>query len=177
MVFISEIGFEPLTGLLGIAGTSYNLQIGLINGKWAVRLIKGKTIIEVLIYNDRDLVGDFPNQDVIINWVLKTVVIPNISPLYIKRTVQFLLKQAKDNKDIKKIKAPIKEAMEIKLKEVPVSKLKVIKKYGWVKEEELPESNKVVKPESDCLKMYKCPCCDFKILHCPKCGKNLMESS
>lgn len=174
---MSEIGFEPLTGQLRIAGTSYSLQIGLINGKWAVRLIKGKDIIRVFIYNNKHIEGDFPNQDVIIQWVLRTVVIPNINPFQIKKTVQFLLKQAKDNKDVKKVKAPGKEAREIKLKEVPASKLKVIKKYGWVKEKELAELNKAINPESDCLRLYKCPCCDFKILHCPKCGKKLMETS
>ena len=174
---MSEIGFEPLTGQLRIAGTSYSLQIGLINGKWAVRLIKGKDIIRVFIYNNKHVKGDFPNQDIIVNWVLRTVIIPNINPHQIKKTVQFLLEQAIENKDLKRIKVPVKEAIEKKLKEVPASKLKVIKKFGWVKEEELPESNNVVKSESECLRMYKCPWCDFKILHCPKCGKNLMETT
>jgi len=129
-----QVDYEPLTGQLGIAGTSYRLQIGLINGKWSIRLLKGKSIIDVFICKDEDIEGDFPNQDKIINWVLRTIVIPNINPHHIRKTVQILLKQAKDNKNKKKIKAPVKEAMEIKLKEAPISKLKEIKTYGWVKE-------------------------------------------
>ena len=64
-----------LRGKLGIAGTSYRLQIGLINGKWSVCLLKGKSIINGLICKDEDIEGDFPNQDKIINWVLRTIVI------------------------------------------------------------------------------------------------------
>lgn len=170
-----EIGFEPRTGQLRIPGTSYSIQIGKINGKWAIRLMKGTTVVDVLIYKDDDLEGDFPSQDVVTNWVLRTVVIPNINPHQIKKTVQFLLGQAIENKDLKRIKVPVKEAMEKKLKEVPASQLKDIKNYGWVKEKELSESNNVLKKESESIKFYKCQCCDFEIIHCPKCGKKLMK--
>ena len=89
-----EIGFEPITGQLGIPGTSYSIQVGTINGKWAIRLMKGKEVIDVLIYDANDLEGDFPNQDVLTNWVLRTLIIPNINPVQIKSTIQFLLKTA-----------------------------------------------------------------------------------
>jgi len=172
-----EIGFEPRTGQLGIPGTSYSVQVGKINGKWAIKLIKGKTVVDVLVYDDKDLEGDLPNQDVIINWVLRTVVIPNINPHQIKRTVQFLLEQVKENKDLKRIKVPVKEAMEKKLKEVPASQLKAIKNYGWVKEKQFTESNNAIKKESECRKCFKCPDCDFEIFYCPKCGKKLISVS
>ncbi|GAH54384.1 unnamed protein product, partial [marine sediment metagenome] len=42
----SEKGFEPLSSQLGIPGTSYTIQLGLINEKWAIRLLKGKKFID-----------------------------------------------------------------------------------------------------------------------------------
>jgi len=48
---MSEIGFEPITGQLGIPGTSYSIQVGKINGKWAIRLMKGKEVIDGDLYN------------------------------------------------------------------------------------------------------------------------------
>lgn len=88
-----------MTSQLGIAGTSYDLQIGLINGKWASRLLKRREVIDTDVYRDDDIDEGLPKQDVIVGWVLRTVVIPNINPHQVKKTVQTLLLQAKNNKD------------------------------------------------------------------------------
>jgi membrane protease YdiL (CAAX protease family) len=48
----SEKVFEPLSSQLGIPGTSYRIQRGLINGKWAVRLLKGNSIIDSYVFRD-----------------------------------------------------------------------------------------------------------------------------
>jgi hypothetical protein len=77
---VSEKGFEPLSSQLGIAGTSYRIQLGLINGRWASRLLKGNNVIDSYIYKDEDVHGDYPNQNIIVGWVLRTVAIPNINP-------------------------------------------------------------------------------------------------
>ncbi len=131
---MSEKDFEPLTSQLGIAGTSYRLQLGLINEKWASRLMKGKnTIIDSYIYEDVE--GDTPNGNRIVSWVLKTVAIPNINPHQIMKTAQFILRQARENKDKKKVIVPIQEAKKVHLEKVPESELKRPKAQGWIKEE------------------------------------------
>lgn len=87
--------FEPLTSQLGIPGTSYRIQLGLINNKWASRLLKGHIVIDSYIYKDEDIAeGGFPNQDLIVGWVLRTVAIPNINPHQVAKTTQALVKQA-----------------------------------------------------------------------------------
>ena len=48
----SEKVFEPLSNQLGIPGTSYRIQRGLINGKWAVRLLKGNSKIDSYVFRD-----------------------------------------------------------------------------------------------------------------------------
>jgi len=97
---MSELGFEPLTSQLGIAGTSYRLQLGLINGKWACRLLKGKQVIACYIFKDTSI-EELPNTNQIINWVLTKVPF-TLNPHQIWRTSQVLMKQATENKDKKK---------------------------------------------------------------------------
>jgi len=131
---MSEKDFEPLTSQLGIAGTSYRLQLGLINEKWASRLMKGRdSIIDSYIYDNVE--GITPNGNRIVSWVLKTVAIPNINPHQIMKTTQFLLRQARENKDKKKVIIPIQEVKEAQLEKVPESELKRPRTQGWVKEE------------------------------------------
>ena len=89
-----SLNFEPLTSQLGVPGTSYRLQLGLINGKWASRLLKGKEVIDSYIFKDEDVSDDIPNQNRIVSWVLMTVAIPNINPHQIMKTTQALVKQA-----------------------------------------------------------------------------------
>ena len=87
-------------------GTSYKLQLGFINRKWAVRLLKGKEVIACHIFKDIEKAG-LPDGNIIIKWVLNTVPI-SINPHQIWKTVQILLKQANGNKEKKKILVPIK---------------------------------------------------------------------
>ena len=132
---MSEKGFEPLSSQLGIAGTSYRIQLGLINDKWASRLLKGNTVIDSYIYKDEDVTMGFPNQNLIVGWVIRTVAIPNINPHQIMKTTQALVKQALEKKEQKKVMAPISETRDIELEKVPDSELKRPKATGWVKEE------------------------------------------
>ncbi|GAH37717.1 unnamed protein product, partial [marine sediment metagenome] len=76
-----------------------------------------------------------PNGNRIVSWVLKTVAIPNINPHQIMKTTQFLLRQARENKDKKKVIIPIQEVKEAQLEKVPESELKRPRTQGWVKEE------------------------------------------
>ena len=132
---MSEKGFEPLSSQLGIAGTSYRIQLGLINGRWASRLLKGNNVIDSYVYKDEDVQGDYPNQNIIVGWVLRTVAIPNINPHQVMKTTQALVKQAIEKKEQKKVMAPLSETKDIKLEKVPESQLKRSQAAGWVKEE------------------------------------------
>ncbi|MFW9951792.1 MAG: zinc ribbon domain-containing protein [Candidatus Thorarchaeota archaeon] len=133
---MAEKGFEPLTSQLGIPGTSYRIQLGLINGKWTSRLLKGQDVIDSYIYKEEDL-GDtgFPNQNLIVGWVIRTVAIPNINPHQIMKTVQALVKQALEKKDQRKVAIPLSETKEVELEKVPESAIKRPQTVGWVKEE------------------------------------------
>jgi hypothetical protein len=132
---LAEIGFVPLSSQLGVAGTSYRIQLGEINEKWAVRLLKGKEVIDSYVFKDEDVQGDFPNQNIIVGWVLRTVAIPNINPHQIMKTTQALVKQAIKNKEEKKMKPTVTEAKEVELAGVPESELKRPQVQGWVKQE------------------------------------------
>jgi len=73
---IAEKGFEPLTSQLGISGTSYRLQLGFINEKWASRLLKGKDVLDSKVY-ELDEGQKVPNSNFIVGWCLQTLVLPN----------------------------------------------------------------------------------------------------
>jgi hypothetical protein len=132
---MTEKGFEPLSSQLGIPGTSYRLQLGLINDKWASRILKGNNIIDSYVFKDEDVGGGYPNQNLIVGWVLRTVAIPNINPHQVMKTTQALMKQARTNKEKQKVKAPLSETKDVELEKVPETEIKRPKTSGWVKEE------------------------------------------
>ncbi len=130
---MAEKGFEPLSSQLGISGTSYRLQLGLINGKWASRLLRGKDVLDSYVYKDVEVEGDFPNQNYIVGWVLRTVAIPNINPHQIMKTTQVLVKQALEKKTQKKVVAPMSETKGVALRKVSESEIRRPQQKGWVK--------------------------------------------
>lgn len=132
---MTERGFEPLTSQLGVPGTSYRIQLGLINDKWASRLLKGRDVIDSYVYKDEDVEGGFPNQNLIVGWVLRTVAIPNINPHQVMKTTQALVKQAIQKKEERKVVAPLSETSSVELEKVPESELKRPQVQGWVKTE------------------------------------------
>jgi len=129
---MSEKDFEPLTGQLGISGTSYSVQLGLINGKWAIKLMRGKEVIDCYIFKKLDK-NQLPGSEEIIRWILNAIPL-NINPHHVSKTAQILLKQAEENKNKKKVLAPIKDVRESKekLNEVPKSDIKRPKAQGRV---------------------------------------------
>ena len=88
----------------------------------------------------------FPNQNLIVGWVLRTVAIPNINPHQIMKTTHALTKQAITRKQEKKAAAPISEAKEVELEKVPESEIKRPAAKGWVKEEGM-KSNQELEDE------------------------------
>ena len=88
----------PLTRQFGIPGTKYRIQLRLINGKWAFLILKGNTVIDSYVCKQEDVsTSGLPNQNLIVEWVLRTIAIPNINPHQIMKTVQALTKQSIDN--------------------------------------------------------------------------------
>ena len=136
MLKITERGFEPLSSQLGISGTSYRLQLGTINDKWAARVLKGQDVLDSYVFKDEDVAeSGIPNQNLIVGYVLRTLTLPNINPYGVMRTVQALVKQAQEKKEQKKVVATVSDAKDIELEKVPESELKRPTAKGWVKED------------------------------------------
>ncbi len=132
---MSNQQFVPFSSQLGIAGTSYRLQMGIINEKWACRILKGNDVIDSYIWQDEN---DVPNANSIVGYVLKTVQLPMINPYQVSKTVQFLRKEAVRNREEKKMVPSVKDGQEAKakLEKVPEEQLKRMPDMGWVKEDE-----------------------------------------
>ncbi len=131
----SNQSFSPFSSQLGIAGTSYRLQMGRVNDKWASRILKGTDVIESTVYSDNDI----PNANLVVGWCLKVIAIPNINPYQVMKTVQFLRKETERNWEESKNK-PVASATEAreakgKLEKVPEAELKRHAEAGWIKDE------------------------------------------
>jgi hypothetical protein len=82
--------FTPLSSQLGIAGTSYRLQMGKIGNSWAARLMKGNDEVA------STTLGEL-NGNLVVGFVIRETAIPNLNPYQIMKTVEFILKEAKAN--------------------------------------------------------------------------------
>ena len=87
-----EKDFQPLTSEIGIPGTSYRIQLGLIDGKWASRLLKGRGVIDSYILKDGDVEDGIPKLNLFVGWLLRALANPNINPHQIMVTIQGLIK-------------------------------------------------------------------------------------
>ena len=83
--------FIPFSSQLGIAGSSYMLQMGKVNGIWAIRLIKGSDVLDSKIFKEDP---DMPNANRLTGWVLSVLQIPNINTYQIQKTIGFIRQQA-----------------------------------------------------------------------------------
>ncbi len=110
-------------------------------------MLKGNNVLDSYVFKDEDIsASGFPNQNLIVGWVLRTVAIPNINPHQIMKTTHALTKQAITRKEEKKVVAPISEAKEVELEKVPESEIKRPATTGWVKEEGM-KSNQELEDE------------------------------
>jgi hypothetical protein len=175
-IFMPGLEFDPLTSQHGIAGTMYSLQLGLINSKWAVRLLIGKETKAAGVINEHSLLEKIPTPESIVRWALRVIVIPNINPYQIRNTALILHKEAKINKDKKKLIAPIKEAKDVHLDSVPKSELKVVKPIGWVVQDKPINSTKEIRTELQGSEICICTSCRQLINYCPNCGTNFNKS-
>lgn len=138
---MSNQSFIPFSSQLGIAGTSYRLQMGRVNEKWASRILKGNDIIESYIYSEEK---DIPNSNLVVGWCLKVIAIPNVNPYQIMKTVQFLIKETQRNweENKSKVVAPAAEARAARenLEAVPEDERRRHVETGWVREETAMEA-------------------------------------
>ncbi len=132
--------FTPYSPQLGVAGSSYRLQLGQVSGKWAVRLAKGQDVLDSFVFEHLTDINKLPNADDITRWVLSTLVIPNINPHQIMKTVGFVRQQAKRQIEEKKRQPEITEtAKDVKLEKAPEdAQITRPKSLGTVKQD--PES-------------------------------------
>jgi hypothetical protein len=82
--------FTPLSSQLGIAGTSYRIQLGKIGDSWAVRLVKGNDVVASTTLSEL-------NGNLVVGFVMQETAIPNLNPYQISKTVQFITKEAQGN--------------------------------------------------------------------------------
>jgi len=136
--------FQPLTPQLGIAGSSYQLQMGKVNGYWAIRLVKGSNVLASKVYKENP--DELPLGNHLTGWALSVIAIPNINPYQIQKTIGFIRQKAmraiEDQKNAKKT-AGKAEVRSILLDKVPEDvQIKRPQASGWVKEDEQPSKGK-----------------------------------
>ena len=83
--FIMSTDFTPLSSQLGVAGTSYRIQLGKMGKNWAARILKGNDVVASTSFNDDQL-----NGNLVVGFVMRETAIPNLHPYQIMKTVQFL---------------------------------------------------------------------------------------
>ncbi len=191
--------FEPLTNQLGVSGTSYKIQLGLINNQWASRLVKGNNVLASKVY-ELDEGQSTPNINYIVGWVLQASAIPNINPHQVMKSAQALMNQAKqklEKKEIKAISSKTQEKFETKHTTSEEEKRKIFQERMKTRKKEKTEmaGSKRILPEipSAVPTMQKepqkgqtevaqskrpskyCPYCgrDLEFKYCPYCGKKL----
>jgi len=99
----NEQNFQPLSPRLGIAGSSYQLELGKVNNFWTIRLVKGPDILASKIYKDVPKPEEIPLGNHLTGWVLSVLAIPNINTYQIQKTIGFLRQKAMRNVEEQKI--------------------------------------------------------------------------
>jgi hypothetical protein len=143
-------GFMALSAPLGIAGSSYMVQLGKVNALWAVRLVKGNDVLDSKVFRDKGA-DDIPNANEVVGWILQVLPIPNLNPYQISKTVGFIRQEAIRRNEDNKVKAvaSLDEAKAVKLEAVPEEAKNIRQKtVGWVKEDEKPAEEPALKAES-----------------------------
>ena len=72
--------FVPFSSKFGIPGVSYQIQLGTVNGKWTLILIKGRDVIASQAYEG----SEFPRSE-LISAIISLNNLPNFYPNQIKK--------------------------------------------------------------------------------------------
>ncbi len=147
----SKNDFQPYTPQLGIAGSSYQLQMGKVNKFWAVRLVKGRDVLSSKIFKNQSDPEEIPLSNQITGWILSVLAIPNLNTYQIQKTVGFIRQKAQavmEEQEAKRKSGGKDESRDAKLEKIPDDvQVKRPQVQGWVKEEEIkatPVSAEVV---------------------------------
>jgi hypothetical protein len=81
--------FVPYSSPMPIPGSSYSAQVGKQQDKWALRLVKGRDVLDTGIFNEL-------NGNQIIAFIIQSLAIPMINPYQISQSVKALIKQAEN---------------------------------------------------------------------------------
>lgn len=138
--------FTPLTPALGIAGSSYQIQLGRVNNYWAIRLVRGKgEVLASKVFNAEQST-DIPLTNHLTGWVLSVMTIPNINTYQVQKTIGFLRQKAERNiADQKRAKdsAGKSESQDAKLEKIPKNvQIKRPQAKGFVKEDDISEEDR-----------------------------------
>jgi RNA polymerase subunit RPABC4/transcription elongation factor Spt4 len=79
--------FVPYSSPMGIPGSSYMAQVGKVGDLWALRLVKGKDVLEMGTFDEL-------NGNKMIAFIIQSVAIPMINPYQISQSVKALIRQA-----------------------------------------------------------------------------------
>ena len=144
--------FQPLTPQLGIAGSSYQLEMGKVNNFWAIRLVKARDVLASKVYKDTPSPEELPLGNHLTGWVLSVLAIPNINTYQIQKTIGFLRQKALRNLEEQKLAkktAGKSERTSVKLEKVPENvQVKRHQASGFVKEQKsISEADKKIAAE------------------------------
>jgi hypothetical protein len=140
--------FIPLSAQLGIAGSSYMLQMGKVSNFWAIRLVKGPDVLDSKVFKDTG--QEMPNANVLTGWVLSVLTIPNINTYQIQKTIGFIRQQSLrtlDEQQAKKKEQGKAESASVSLETVADRDIKRPKPVGWVKDEQPVQEQKTISAE------------------------------
>jgi len=79
--------FVPYSSPMPIPGSSYAAQVGKVNEKWALRLVKGRDVLDTGYFDEL-------NGNQIIAYIIQSLAIPMINPYQISQSVKALITQA-----------------------------------------------------------------------------------
>ena len=91
--------FVPMSSQFGLPGVSYQIQLGTVNGKWTLNLLKGHDVIISQAYKG----SEFPNRNELISWIKSFISNPNFNSNHIEKTVERMVDEAINKKSLKKI--------------------------------------------------------------------------
>ena len=142
---MSTQDFTPFTPALGIAGSSYQIQLGKVNDFWAIRLVRGRgEVLASKVYNDTQS-KELPLTKHLTGWVLSVMTIPNINTYQVQKTIGFLRQKAERNLNDQKLAkktAGKSESQEAKLEKIPKNvQIKRPQAKGYVKEDHISEED------------------------------------
>jgi hypothetical protein len=160
--------FVPYSSPLGIPGSSYSAQLGKIGEQWALRLVKGREILEQGLFDEL-------NGNKFIAFIIQNVAIPMINPYQISQSVKALIKMAE--------RGPAQVAPAAGEKAAPASGGSEYEAIASPRGAPAPPTAGTAAPGDDCPRcrrpiqpnFYFCPYCSMKLrtFTCAACQKEI----